>query len=744
MNLEDLVAINRAIEQCVDRNSDLVGRDANLLLSRLGVSRSTELSHAFAQLVDENRLLQIGIVGRVKAGKSSLLNALIFNGQSILPKAATPMTAALTTLTHGDTFSAQVQFYTPADRKDISEKAAQFDALLKDTCERTAKTLRDRQQRTGQVVDEQRFSEQVEREALRAMRADAALMAAHDQHERMRKTRVSEKALAELATIHAANLEDLSEQLKDFVGADGRYTALTKSVDIFLPLDSLRDIRITDTPGLNDPVQSREERTTALLSECDVVFIVSPAGQFLSEQDLQMMGRITRSEGIQEIAVIASQIDSQMHGEDTRRDTPRQSLESINAHLAEHMVSTLRRLKTTNPEVGSTFDKLIEQGGKRVLHTSGICHSLAAKLAGPERWDGSEQAAWNNLHGTYREFFDLEDPDRSRAQLELLANTAEVRALIEEVRYRKQSIVESRIEQLTAAKRQALDELGVALIQLARQKREQITATDLASLRKQKRSLSDKATTFEYDLDSCLEEWKLEYRKAQSSALKKALSNALKVAYGAVAYNPEDKTQEITTETPGAFNWVARNLWNGGRQTTRKSIKWLYPNQIKGDIINFARTTKEALQAESSEVTVEHKKKLTRALADAVSRTLGDEIELAIVIRSLRSIVARLPSHTFSLDATSVKSLRNDTTLQGTEAERFIESATNCLAELKSDASRQISTFTDELRDAIPDSISDQFVTDVLARIEDLEQQIEHRELTKQRLDRMVQELEAL
>ena len=45
---------------------------------------------------NENRDLTIAIVGRVKSGKSSFLNALVFNGESILPQAATPMTAALT------------------------------------------------------------------------------------------------------------------------------------------------------------------------------------------------------------------------------------------------------------------------------------------------------------------------------------------------------------------------------------------------------------------------------------------------------------------------------------------------------------------------------------------------------------------------------------------------------------------------------------------------------------------------
>ena len=43
--------------------------------------------------------LRIGIMGRVKAGKSTFLNALLFDGQPVLPQAATPKTANLTRIT---------------------------------------------------------------------------------------------------------------------------------------------------------------------------------------------------------------------------------------------------------------------------------------------------------------------------------------------------------------------------------------------------------------------------------------------------------------------------------------------------------------------------------------------------------------------------------------------------------------------------------------------------------------------
>ena len=56
------------------------------------------LKDSLQDIANQERLLRIGIVGSVKAGKSTFLNSLLFDGQEVLPRAATPMTASLTCL----------------------------------------------------------------------------------------------------------------------------------------------------------------------------------------------------------------------------------------------------------------------------------------------------------------------------------------------------------------------------------------------------------------------------------------------------------------------------------------------------------------------------------------------------------------------------------------------------------------------------------------------------------------------
>ena len=60
----------------------------------------------------ENRKLNIGVVGQVKAGKSSFLNTLLFDGEEILPKASTPKTATLTRMEYSEHNRIQVEYYS--------------------------------------------------------------------------------------------------------------------------------------------------------------------------------------------------------------------------------------------------------------------------------------------------------------------------------------------------------------------------------------------------------------------------------------------------------------------------------------------------------------------------------------------------------------------------------------------------------------------------------------------------------
>ena len=91
---------------------------------------SEKLTEKIDNAVSKDGVLRIGVVGQVKAGKSSFINALLFDGKDILPKASTPMTAALTVIKYAKTLSAEVEFYSKADWQIIERNAKEFERIV--------------------------------------------------------------------------------------------------------------------------------------------------------------------------------------------------------------------------------------------------------------------------------------------------------------------------------------------------------------------------------------------------------------------------------------------------------------------------------------------------------------------------------------------------------------------------------------------------------------------------------------
>ncbi|MBQ9418774.1 MAG: dynamin family protein [Synergistaceae bacterium] len=109
-------------------NSDLL--DSGI---RSGISsEASSISDKYSDIMKEDSALKLGIVGRVKAGKSSFLNALLFDGRDVLPKAATPMTAALTKINYSETGKneAKVVFYSVSEWEKIEGLARECEQIF--------------------------------------------------------------------------------------------------------------------------------------------------------------------------------------------------------------------------------------------------------------------------------------------------------------------------------------------------------------------------------------------------------------------------------------------------------------------------------------------------------------------------------------------------------------------------------------------------------------------------------------
>ncbi|GAA8479389.1 hypothetical protein HpNP84_09330 [Helicobacter pylori] len=280
MNAQELIQKSALIEKTLKEQG--LQKRARPFISENAVVKTEELEKTLKEMQDTDRNLKVGIIGRVKAGKSSLLNALIFEGKEVFPKAATPMTASLTVLKYAQNLSAEVEFYSQKDISELQNEHARYErefqrmvgeevkeqrekqSLKNKAIELGSKTIgkftknkSDKEAPKERVLSDEEILEKARKTAKNTLKEDTRLVSLYDQYEKMKKSGLLNTE-TEDPRIQANSLEELNQKLLQFVGANGRYMPFTKAVEISLNNLNLKDLEVIDTPGVNDPIVSRE------------------------------------------------------------------------------------------------------------------------------------------------------------------------------------------------------------------------------------------------------------------------------------------------------------------------------------------------------------------------------------------------------------------------------------------------------------------------------------------------------
>ncbi len=381
MNAQELIKKSALVEKTLQEQG--LQERARPFISENAVIKTEELEKTLKEMQAIDRDLKVGIIGRVKAGKSSLLNALIFESVEVLPKAATPMTASLTILKYADTLSAEVEFYSPKDIAELKNEHERYVREFNRIVEEEVRKQKEKQSlsnrakegfrnvgkafsrnKSDEVPKERVLSDEEIVKRKNELEKDTKLVSSHDQYEKMKKSgSLNTKNLD--PSIQANSLQELNQKLLQFVGADGKYMPYTKAVQISLNNPNLKDLEVIDTPGVNDSIASREEHTKALLKDCHVVFIVSHSGQFLTEGDMDLFDRVSNKEGLQEIYFVASQADSAVLSmsevEKSNQHLPT-AFENAQKSLSSSLNATMSSLEKKYPHQQKIFEKAIKNG----------------------------------------------------------------------------------------------------------------------------------------------------------------------------------------------------------------------------------------------------------------------------------------------------------------------------------------------------------------------------------------------
>lgn len=217
----------------------------------------------------EDRKLRIAVIGQVKAGKSSFLNTLLFDGKDILPRAATPKTANLTKINYSEKNYLTIEFYTKAEWNELEE-------------------LANKNLETDEVKVAKEIMKMVSNLSLN----------------------VNEYIGNNNYVINFDSYEELINRLNDYAGENGKLTPLVKSIQMYVNNENLKAIEIVDTPGMNDPILSRTDKTKQFIELCDVVFFLSRSSKFLDKSDMDLLSRQLPQKGVSKMILIASQYDS--------------------------------------------------------------------------------------------------------------------------------------------------------------------------------------------------------------------------------------------------------------------------------------------------------------------------------------------------------------------------------------------------------------------------------------------------
>lgn len=455
----------------------------------------------------ENRKLNIGIIGQVKAGKSSFLNTMIFDGKDVLPRASTPKTATLTKIEYAEQNSIEVFYYSKEEWQQIQERAKSTSKL-------------DEYQVAREIV---KLAEQ-------------------------QQINVADYLMKGSEVVEFASEEELMSQINDYVGENGRLTALVKHVTLNVNNPYLEGISIVDTPGLNDPIASRTDKTKQFIEVCDVVFFLSRASNFLDQTDMDLLTSQLPQKGVNRLVLIGSRYDEGLQDtifdfdsleeadEDTKKSLRRVATKNINAfidrlkqrHASESLISVIE--ECTSP-----------------IFISSMAHNMSQK--DEESYAKDEQVVFENLS---------EHDDLTNEMLHYIGNIHDVKNVFTEVIAQKeQTLLEKSKSFLPLAEQQLQTELENVLT-LQKRRLTMLIEHDQETIAKQKQEMKTQILNIQSATTSIFTDLfaKLEAQKTEGNIALRQASKDYSNVSERTGIETETRSRTVSTSKwYNPFSW---------------------------------------------------------------------------------------------------------------------------------------------------------------------------------------------
>ncbi len=742
--------------------------------------KAEELEKTLKEMQDTNRDLKVGIIGRVKAGKSSLLNALIFEGVEVLPKAATPMTASLTILKYANTLSAEVEFYSPKDIAELENEHERYVREFNRIVEEEVKKQKEKQSLSNRakeglknlgksltknknseaapkerVLSDEEIVKKAERIAKNELEKDVRLVSSCDQYEKMKKSGSLNTEKLD-PRIQANSLQELNQKLLQFVGADGKYMPYTKAVQISLNNPNLKDLEVIDTPGINDPIASREERTKALLKDCDVVFIVSPSGQFLTDSDMSLFDRVSNKEGLQEIYFVASQADSAVLSmsevEKSNQHLPT-AFENAQKALSSQLNNIMGKLIENYPNQREIFEKAIKNG---VILASGVCFSMYKDFNNQASWERNQKTeeyhnALRNLKDFYHDAFNSDD--KSKESLLFLSNMGAIEERLKKAAKEKEKIMSQKLQDYAQSQAKNLHNLITQLLQDLEDEKKRIKNADISAIKEQIEAYEKLSGNIEMKFREVYEEFILHFINKIRVGLEETLKKAIQTAKVGTREEEEEERYTERVKQGGLGGWARffgsifnEKDWGYNEvERTRATIK---AGAVLDYLTEMHESCENALNDSANSFKVVFRKELYAKVLSQLRQIIRDDdlIDEEAFQKSVMAVLDSIEFKEFDYTDKLPSEMRAQTgELKGDEADAFIKSVKEHVRDLKAETRKDVKGYIQGLREALE---RQNFASDTLQKLKEnmqnLHNQVQNKEQSIAQLDAKIQALKGI
>ncbi len=602
--------------------------------------------------------------------------------------------------------------------------------------------LSDEEAPKQKILSPEEIRERAQKNAKNELDNDAKLTASHDQYERMKKSGLINPKDLE-TRIQADSLEELNQKLYQFVGKEGKFMPYTKAVQISLNNPNLKSLEIIDTPGVNDPIVSREARTKALLKECDVVFVIIPSGNFLTDSDMDLFDRVSNKEGIQRVYFVASQADSTVCApsevENSRHHLPT-ALENAQKSLSSSLNETMSLLEKKYPHQQEIFESAIKNG---IILTSGVCYNLYKDFENQASWEREKeeyQLAWENLTNDYPDAFSSHE---TRENLKRLSNIDAIRERLEEAAKEKENTISQRLQKYLEAQANNLSSLVANLLRELESEKNRIKDADLNKISEQLKEyekFSDKIeTNFKEEYDTFV----LNFIKD----IKNRLNNALKEAAQTASDGIKEKEENPERVEQDGFWGGFKRLWGGvfGED-------WGYESGIKaGAVIDFLKEMnkdcEDALNDQVKSFKIDFKKELYAKVLPVLREIINDDslIDEVAFKKSVHAVTDKIEFKEF--DHTDIPGEIEGQTgfLKGDEVKQFIESVKSYVRGFEDKTQTDVKNYCTYLEEKLGEQ---DFANGVLSKLkkdtQNLQNQVQNKAQSIAQLDVQIKALKEI